>query len=63
MPDKVPYASPAVRLIARELGVDLNLVKGSERKGRITKDDVRAFVKAVLSGQRRAPRAARAAPD
>ena len=51
MPDKVPYASPAVRLIARELGVDLNLVKGSERKGRITKADVRAYVKSVLSGQ------------
>jgi pyruvate dehydrogenase E2 component (dihydrolipoamide acetyltransferase) len=58
MPDKVPYASPAVRLIARELGVDLHLVKGSERKGRITKSDVRAYVKSVLSGQATAPRAA-----
>jgi len=58
MPDKVPYASPAVRLIARELGVDLRLVKGSERKGRITKSDVRAYVKSVLSGQATAPRAA-----
>jgi pyruvate dehydrogenase E2 component (dihydrolipoamide acetyltransferase) len=58
MPDKVPYASPAVRLIARELGVDLNLVKGSERKGRITKSDVRAYVKSVLSGKASAPRAA-----
>jgi pyruvate dehydrogenase E2 component (dihydrolipoyllysine-residue acetyltransferase) len=57
MPDKVPYASPAVRVIARELGVDLNLVKGSERKGRITKSDVRAYVKSVLSGQASAPRA------
>jgi len=50
MPDQVSYASPGVRLIARELGVDLALVKGSERKGRITKDDVRAYVKQVLSG-------------
>ncbi len=58
MPDKVPYASPAVRLIARELGVDLNRVTGSERKGRITKADVRAYVKSVLSGQAVAPRAA-----
>jgi pyruvate dehydrogenase E2 component (dihydrolipoamide acetyltransferase) len=58
MPDKVPYASPAVRLIARELGVDLNLVKGSERKGRITKSDVRSYVKSILSGQAAAPRAA-----
>jgi pyruvate dehydrogenase E2 component (dihydrolipoamide acetyltransferase) len=58
MPDQVPYASPAVRLIARELGVDLNLVKGSERKGRITKSDVRGYVKSILSGQATAPRAA-----
>ncbi len=58
MPDKVPYASPAVRLIARELGVDLHRVTGSERKGRITKADVRAYVKSVLSGQATAPRAA-----
>ena len=57
MPDKVAYASPAVRLIARELGVDLNRVTGSERKGRITKADVRAYVKSVLSGQATAPRA------
>ena len=36
LPDKVPYASPAVRLFARELGVDLALVPGSARGGRIT---------------------------
>ena len=50
MPDKVPYASPAVRLFARELGVDLAQVKGSERKGRISKTDVQNFVKAALAG-------------
>jgi pyruvate dehydrogenase E2 component (dihydrolipoamide acetyltransferase) len=60
MPDQVPYASPAVRLIARELGVDLRLVKGSERKGRITKADVSGYVKSILSGQSAAPRAASA---
>jgi pyruvate dehydrogenase E2 component (dihydrolipoamide acetyltransferase) len=38
------YASPAVRRIARELGVDLHEVSGSGRKGRITKEDVHAFV-------------------
>ena len=38
------YASPAVRRVARELGVDLHNVSGSGRKGRITKDDVQAFV-------------------
>ena len=37
------YASPAVRRVARELGVDLHQVSGSGRKGRITKDDVHAF--------------------
>jgi pyruvate dehydrogenase E2 component (dihydrolipoamide acetyltransferase) len=34
------YASPAVRRLARELGVDLSTLQGSGRKGRITKDDV-----------------------
>ena len=38
------YASPAVRRIARELGVDLHQVTGSGRKGRITKEDVQLFV-------------------
>jgi pyruvate dehydrogenase E2 component (dihydrolipoamide acetyltransferase) len=37
------YASPAVRRIARELGVDLHQVTGSGRKGRITKEDVQSF--------------------
>jgi pyruvate dehydrogenase E2 component (dihydrolipoamide acetyltransferase) len=35
------YASPGVRRLARELGVDLARIRGSGRKGRITKDDVR----------------------
>ena len=50
LPDKVPYASPAVRLFARELGVDLAQVTGSERGGRIGKEDVQKFVKASLAG-------------
>ena len=50
LPEKVPYASPAVRLFARELGVDLAQVKGSERGGRITREDVQQFVKAALQG-------------
>jgi pyruvate dehydrogenase E2 component (dihydrolipoamide acetyltransferase) len=58
MPDKVPYASPAVRLFARELGVDLSKVAGSERKGRISKEDVQKYVKGVLSGATAAPKAA-----
>jgi pyruvate dehydrogenase E2 component (dihydrolipoamide acetyltransferase) len=50
LPDKVPYASPAVRLFARELGVDLMQVTGSERGGRIGKEDVQNYVKAALAG-------------
>ena len=38
-------ASPSVRRLARELGVDLAHVKGSEAGGRITADDVKAFVR------------------
>ncbi|MCW0458767.1 dihydrolipoyllysine-residue acetyltransferase [Xanthomonas sacchari] len=60
LPQKVPYASPAVRVFARELGVDLFQVTGSEQGGRITKDDVQRYVKAALSGA--APAAAGAAP-
>ncbi|ADV26172.1 pyruvate dehydrogenase complex dihydrolipoamide acetyltransferase [Pseudoxanthomonas suwonensis 11-1] len=50
LPEKVPYASPSVRLFARELGVDLFQVTGSERGGRITKEDVQRYVKAALAG-------------
>jgi pyruvate dehydrogenase E2 component (dihydrolipoamide acetyltransferase) len=39
------YASPAVRRLARELGVNLEAVQGTGRKGRITKDDVHNFNK------------------
>ncbi|HBK56316.1 MAG TPA: branched-chain alpha-keto acid dehydrogenase subunit E2, partial [Xanthomonadales bacterium] len=49
LPDKVPYASPAVRLFARELGVDLTRVVGTGRKNRILKEDVQAFVKRTLA--------------
>ena len=38
------YASPSVRMIARELGVDLTKLTGSGDKGRITKDDVKRAV-------------------
>ena len=42
-------AGPAVRRMARELGVNLTLVKGSGRKTRITKEDLQSYVKARLS--------------
>jgi pyruvate dehydrogenase E2 component (dihydrolipoamide acetyltransferase) len=44
------HAGPSVRKFARELGVNLSRVKGSGRKERITEDDVKAFVKAVMQG-------------
>ncbi|MGB3394291.1 MAG: dihydrolipoyllysine-residue acetyltransferase [Stenotrophomonas sp.] len=50
LPSQVPYASPAVRVFARELGIDLLQVAGTEKSGRITKADVQKFVKAALSG-------------
>jgi len=50
LPSKVPYASPAVRLFARELGVDLLQVSGTEKGGRITREDVQKFVKNALTG-------------
>ncbi|EIJ33117.1 dihydrolipoyllysine-residue acetyltransferase [Thiothrix nivea] len=43
------YATPSVRRFARELGVDLNKVSGSGRKGRITQEDVKGYVKDVMS--------------
>ncbi len=42
------YAGPAVRRLARELGVDLTEVEGSGTRERIVKDDVKAFVKSFL---------------
>ncbi len=44
------HAGPSVRKFARELGVDLSRVQGNGLKGRITHDDVKAFVKAVMQG-------------
>ncbi|HEY6099393.1 MAG TPA: 2-oxo acid dehydrogenase subunit E2, partial [Anaeromyxobacter sp.] len=46
----VPHASPSVRRLTRELGVDLSRVDGSGPRGRILKDDVQRHVKEVLSG-------------
>jgi pyruvate dehydrogenase E2 component (dihydrolipoamide acetyltransferase) len=44
------HASPSVRKFARELGVNLGSVRGSGEKSRILLDDVKAFVKLVMSG-------------
>lgn len=45
------HAGPAARRLARELGVELQQLKGSGRKGRIVEEDIKAFVKARLSGE------------
>ena len=49
-PGKV-YAGPAVRRLAREMGVPLSEVQGTGVAGRIVKDDVKAFVKRALTAQ------------
>ena len=56
------YAGPAVRKLARELGVDLTLIDGSGARGRVVKEDVHEFVKTSLS-QPAAGAPMAAAPD
>ena len=51
MEDADLYASPVVRRVAREFDIDLKNIKGTGRKGRITKEDLQNYVKAkVASG-------------
>ena len=50
----VAHASPSIRKFARELGVDLGRVTGSGSKQRITKEDIHAFVKSIMTGQQAA---------
>jgi pyruvate dehydrogenase E2 component (dihydrolipoamide acetyltransferase) len=52
------FAGPAVRRLARELGLDLNLIKGTGEKGRITREDVKAAVVAEKGGAAVGPGAA-----
>ncbi|MWV12302.1 dihydrolipoyllysine-residue acetyltransferase [Pseudomonas sp. R-28-1W-6] len=49
------HAGPAVRMTAREFGVDLAAINGSGPKGRILKEDVQAYVKAMLQKAKEAP--------
>jgi len=44
-----PHASPSVRKFARELGAELSKMQGSGPKGRITQEDVQAFVKGIIT--------------
>ncbi|WP_253449304.1 pyruvate dehydrogenase complex dihydrolipoyllysine-residue acetyltransferase [Halomonas sp. Y3] len=58
---KLVHAGPAVRMLARELGVDLGLVRPSGPKERVLKEDVHAYVKQVMASQGKAQAAAPAA--
>ena len=51
----ISHASPSVRKYARELGVDVNKVIGTAPKGRISQEDVQAYVKNIMTGQAASP--------
>jgi pyruvate dehydrogenase E2 component (dihydrolipoamide acetyltransferase) len=57
------YAGPAVRKLARELGVDLSLVLGSGAKSRIIKEDIHEFVKSRINGAPASGPSVSAVPD
>lgn len=57
------HASPSVRRIAREFGVDLTLVGGTGRKGRVLREDVQNYVKAELAKPKTAASVAAPAGD
>ncbi|CAM3643330.1 pyruvate dehydrogenase complex dihydrolipoyllysine-residue acetyltransferase [Halomonas sp. FME1] len=58
---KLVHAGPAVRMLARELGVDIGLVKPSGPKDRVLKEDVQSYVKQAIANQGAAPQGAAAA--
>ena len=53
---QIIHASPKVRKFARQLGADISQLKGSERNGRITEDDVRNFIKNQIKQQENTPK-------
>ena len=57
------HASPSVRRFARELGVDLGLVYGTGPKNRILKEDVKAFTKSIMSGEKLSNKGAFTIPE
>lgn len=56
--DAYVHATPLIRRLAREFGVNLAKVKGSGRKGRILREDVQAYVKDAIKRAEAAPAAA-----
>ena len=47
--EKMKAASPNVRKFTRELGADISKIPGSEKSGRVTKDDVKDYIKSKLT--------------
>ncbi|MFN7954708.1 MAG: 2-oxo acid dehydrogenase subunit E2 [bacterium] len=62
-PPRVVPAAPSVRLLARELGIDVNEVAGSGPAGRVSHEDVKAHARRLLTRGVAAPRAAPTAAD
>ncbi|MDF7646941.1 pyruvate dehydrogenase complex dihydrolipoyllysine-residue acetyltransferase [Erwiniaceae bacterium L1_54_3] len=56
--DAYVHATPVIRRLAREFGVNLAKVKGTGRKGRILKEDVQSYVKEAVKRAEAAPAAA-----
>ncbi|MBN0127089.1 E3 binding domain-containing protein, partial [Pseudomonas aeruginosa] len=56
--DAYVHATPLIRRLAREFGVNLAKVKGTGRKGRILREDVQAYVKDAVKRAESAPAAA-----
>ncbi|WP_455864096.1 pyruvate dehydrogenase complex dihydrolipoyllysine-residue acetyltransferase [Pantoea agglomerans] len=56
--DAYVHATPVIRRLAREFGVNLSKVKGTGRKGRILKEDVQSYVKDAVKRAESAPAAA-----
>jgi pyruvate dehydrogenase E2 component (dihydrolipoamide acetyltransferase) len=61
-PTAAPVASPSVRRAARELGIDLSKVRGSEPGGRIVIGDVRAYIQRLIKAAARPASGAAGAP-
>ena len=61
-PRVAPVASPSVRRVARELGIDLSQVRGSEPGGRIVIGDVRAYIQKLIKAAARPTGAGAGAP-
>jgi pyruvate dehydrogenase E2 component (dihydrolipoamide acetyltransferase) len=61
-PSRLVPAGPATRRLARELGVNLELVPGTAPNGRVTQEDVKAYVRQLASRPAAAPAAGRVVP-